>query len=175
MAANTGAAREAKLTELSEREEQLARLIEEKQRRLLALSEESDAIRRETASKFRAKFAERYKDLDIVQALSGYPAAHVVRVFDGAYHLQPPSQGDTAELSKTLSSERLTGEESILVLWLVAVGGGGEVRKLAGMPAADRLKLIRKLPETLVLKLAEECANLQAYLNVCLEQELGNF
>ena len=160
--------------EVADLEAELDRLS----KRVLELGDAAEARRREMRSSFRKKHEGRYADLDVVKSLAGYPAHHTVTIFGAQYRLSPPVQQSVAEVdrySQTAAAElRPTTSESMLLMWLSAVGADGEFRDLKVLPPKDRLSNIRSLPEVILSKLAEECATLQTYLNVVLEEELGN-
>jgi len=171
-------AKAAKLDRLQLDEKQLDELIAERTERLVSLTAQSDQLRKDLALAYRDRFAPRYANFDVARSLAGYPVTHSVVIFGAAYAIQPPSQSAmhaAAAVARKGGATSITQAEEVLLAWLVSVGAeGGEMRPLNPENLEDKLPLIRKMPELVVTKLAEECANLQTYLNVCLEHELGN-
>ncbi len=173
----------ARLEDLQTEEARLQKLIEERTKRVMALTEDAESVRKDVAASYRKKFETRFKDLDIIQALAGFPAAHTVTVFGVGYVLTPPSQGTVHAAEKFAANPvfeqnnfgPLRAEELTLMGWLTAVrADSGQETKLTDKAYHERLTGIRRLPEVLLSRLAEECVNIQTYLNVCLEAELGN-
>lgn len=164
---------------LAKEEETLVKQIDERKKRIAALSKEAETLRNDAAEAFRTKYAERFADLDVLKALAGQPTNHVLKVFGGHYYLAPPARRITHQVEKFCLNAGDAGpvqpEEALLLAWLTAVGGEGlQPKPLYLMPVNERLELIRSLPENLLTKFADECQYIQSYLNVCLEKELGN-
>jgi hypothetical protein len=162
----------------------LAAEVEQRRARLTALSVENEELRKETQKKFREKYADRFKDLNVGAALSGHPAQHVAVVGGAKYFLRSPMRQVLHNVeqfcAKPVDTDKnnlgpVSPEEALLLAWLVCVGfESSPAKDLTATPLGDKLVLIRKLPDVLLQKLAEECHYIQAYLNVCLEMDLGN-
>lgn len=174
---------DAKLAQAENLETEESRLderIKNLTTRIVALQDESEARRLEMSRAYRERYSKRFADLDIKKALAGYEAYHDAKVFGAVYRLQPPNQAlmlevdrfgakpDPADLGPVSAAERM------VLGWLAGVGAEGEIRPLRATGLADRLRMIRKLPEQLLAKLADECGAIDSYLNVVLELELGN-
>ena len=165
-------------------DEQRLQLLDEK---INALSVEMSEKRARLQEEYRRSYEKRFKGIDPKRALVGARAEHRIPVGGIAtYTIVVPSGQRTHEVSKFVQEapEDLTPisqAEGILLGWLSEVqlhGSGGEAdqppQKLLEKPAAKRLQLIRALPEQTINRLAEECNTLQTWLNIILEQELGN-
>lgn len=165
-------------------DEQRLELLEEK---INGLSVATAEKRAKLQEEYRRNYETRFKDVDAKRALVGAPARHRIPISDiAAYTIAVPNGQRSHEVSKFIQNapEELTpisSGEGMLMAWLVEVqlgaGAGGEAQapqKLAEKPPAMRLQLIRALPEQTLNRLAEECNTLQVWLNIVLEQELGN-
>jgi len=147
--------------------------------RIVSLQDEAEKRRIDMSKAYRERLQARFSDLDVSKALSGYEAFHDAIVLGSVYRLRAPKQAQSLEVDKFSASPvpatlgPISATERMLLSWLIGVGVVGEVRTLLehGLPA--RLEMIRKLPEALLVKLADECSSIETYLNVVLELELG--
>jgi hypothetical protein len=150
-------------------------------KRLLALQDEAEQRRIEMSKAFRDQHAKRFPKLDVAKALGGYPAGHDATICGAVYLLRPPSQGHALAAEKFGAKPEpadlapVTPNERILIAWLAGVGNGNEMRELQNLPERDRLLLIRRLPQPVLAKLADECASIETYLSISLELELGKY
>lgn len=173
-AANT--ARQEHIELLEQEAKRLEERIQALNHRILSLQEEADQRRRDMVRAFRDRYAAKFKDFDAKRALAGYTVEHEISVFGASYVVSPPMQADISDVDIGIQKEGLqvTPSERILLCWLDAVGVKPDLARLSDRPLKERLALIRKLPEQMILKLAEECSALDTYLGAVLEIELGN-
>lgn len=180
MTSTTVSAKSEQVAGLEADERRLTARIDELTKRILSLQDESEARRLEMSQAFRDRFSKRYADLDVEKALSGYPAHHDVVVFGGVYRLRPPKQDVVLAIDRFCASPEATplapisAAERVLLSWFAGVGTKAEMRDISISSLSDRLSMIRKLPEQLMAKLADECSSIDSYLSVVLELELGN-
>ena len=157
-----------------------------------ALSQESADKRRKAQEAFRTKYAEMFKDVNVAAALSGAPAKHQFTIGYATYTVTPPT-GELGRLVHSFTMSPLakdkdgkeedvgpvTPAEMYLLKWLssAALNKDGQTanRQFDNVSVAQKIKLARSLNETVMQHIAERCKNLETYLNVCLELDLGNF
>jgi hypothetical protein len=173
------------LKELAElrSEEQRLSVIAERLDRIKDLAEDSQREMQET---YRDAHAKRFSDVDWKRALVGGTTSHTVKIQDVAHYVLRPPTGNVSHALRAAVEgpegkglKPVTQDELVLAEWLVAVhllGGEDSVEQdVSAKDPCTRVKLIRQLPLQLVSRLAQECVDLDAWLNVQLELELKNF
>lgn len=160
--------------------------------RVAALSDTAEEKRTEAREAFRSKHAKRFADVDVSRALAGFPAQHRFVIAGVTYILRVPNGEHLRQAmafvqdpvvkagDKTSDIGPVALSEQRALTWLVGIaatapGAPEKVRDLAAEATAARLVILRALPAITVEALARECENLETYLSVSLELELGNF
>lgn len=166
--------------------------IDELDRRIVALTAEGDGKRKEARAVYRrAREEKQFKDFPWARALAGSPVDHamqlpsVVRVT-----MRPPTGERLAEFhtwhSKMMTDASkllpLSGEEMTVLTWVntiqqLAPQANGEMPPVVELKFHDyivRLGNFRKLPVQLVRRIAVEANELESWLGVVMEDELGN-
>ncbi len=192
----TDAAQDPKLLaaqgEIQSLEAQLARY----EAQIAVLTDDAAEKRKEAQAAFRDKHAKSFSDINVSNALTGAQTSHVFPIGKAKYTLRPPS-GEVARqvqnfVVNPITKTKVDGKDSeedlgplnqfeaLALKWLSAVsleveGQTAQVRKLDDLDLPKRLKLIRSLNELVIAAIADRARNLEAYLNVCLELDLGNF
>ncbi len=177
--------------EKTAKEQEIAKLeqtIAQMDIRIAALSETAEQKRTQAREAFRDKHKGRFADIDVAKALSGMPVTHKMTLAGLTYSLRIPNGDHQREIQlfvqdpvvktegdKTLDVGPISPSERQVLPWISGVATGADkARDLAGQPIAARLKLLRTLPALTVDALARECENLETYLSVTMELELGN-
>ena len=163
-----------KLMQITATKERLAAL----DMRIAALSEDNaDAMNRGRLA-FREKHAATFADVEVKKALVGWPVQHRVTIKDVfSLCIQPPKAKDMRAVEALDPSLTLRPHETMLLAWVVSLDTsamGGPVVDLSATPLPKKLDYLRTLPELVLARLAETCADLNTYLNICLEIDLGN-
>ena len=177
----TQAIAEKSLT-LAEAIKELARLEEQTAK----MSDEVTAKRKAMRQRYSEMHAERFKDLDYKLALIGAKVDHVVSCKGLAdFYIRPPSGTTTHAVDAFIASAGdlgpITVAERQLLCWLTALqithasAGTAPKQDLSNLAPKDKVTKLRALPEDLLHRLADECLELQRWLNVVLEIDLGNF
>lgn len=160
--------------------------VEKLDAQIAALSEETERKHQEARQAYLDRYRDRFSDIDPVRALAGAPQLHTFKVGNlSAYRVQLPTGNTTHAVRQLVQNAGNLGpvsnDEVTVVSWLQEVEllpqdgeDGPGPQKLQDLPAPDRLKLIRGLPTSLLERLADECVTLQTWLNVYLEENLGN-
>jgi len=170
----------------------LEKQIEAMGLRIAALSDTAEEKRTEARVAYRSKHAKRFADVDVSRALAGFPTQHRLTMANVTYILRVPNGEHLRQVQsfvqdpivkagdKTTDLSPIAPSEQRVLAWLtgiaaVAPGAPEQVRDLATGPVAARLTILRALPAVTVEALARECENLEAFLSISLELELGNF
>jgi hypothetical protein len=171
----------------------LEKSIEMLEQRVLALTDEHTEKRRLAQEAYRNRFAKTFADVDTAMALVGYPVEHKIAVASITFGVRPPNGEvarrvdlfamDPIEKSAEKADKTDLGPVSVgerrLLGWLssttaISKDGRVETKDLSTLDYARKLKVIRSLLEPVAAKLAERCAELDAYLSVVLELDSGN-
>lgn len=178
---------QAKTAEVAQMEKQIQAMT----LRIAALSSTADQKRTEARQAFKDKFAARFAGFDVPRALAGFPTFHKTTMGGVAYRLVVPNgegqrqvnnftQDPTIkEADKVVDFAPVSLSEQRVLAWLAGLtmssNGVEKDRDLSKESVAVRLRLLRNLPTITIDKLAAECDNLETFLSVSLELELGNF
>ena len=152
------------------------------ERQLDALSEETELKQEEARKAYLDRNSKRFSDVDPLRALTGAPVSHAISVGElVTYRVRPPVGSTTHSVRNFLQNPGdlgpVSNEEGMLLGWLVEVqlhADEATPQDLAPLDMTTRLSLIRQLPAALVDRLADECLTLQTWLNVYLDQNMGN-
>jgi hypothetical protein len=167
---------------LAEAMKELARLEEQTAK----MSDEVTLKRKAMRQRYSEMHAERFKDMDYKLALIGAKVDHVVS-FKGVadFYIRPPSGAISHAVDAFIGTAGelgpITNAERILLCWLTGLqithtsAGNTPKQELSGLAPKDKVAKLRALPEDLLHRLANECVELQQWLNVVLEIDLGNF
>jgi hypothetical protein len=158
--------------------------------RVAALSDTAEQKRTEARQAFKDKFTKRFAGFDVSRALAGFPTGHKTVMGGVSYRLVVPNgesqrlvnnfvQDPTTKVAdKVVDFAPVSLPEQRVLAWLagltMASNGVEKDRDLSKEPITTRLSLLRNLPAITIEKLAGECDNLETFLSVSLELELGN-
>lgn len=170
---------ESQLVELHRKETELLEQKSKLELRVSALSAEVDALRKDMQLAFRKKYEPRFSDINYKHALIGGRVKHTIKISDIAeYYVTLPSGktwSEVAAFRKTAAD--LTEAEYTLLAFLVGAtmtAANAPTQDFSTYPLDKKLEVIRSMSTLMVQVVADECASLQAWLNVVLELELGN-
>jgi hypothetical protein len=163
--------------------------IKQLEMKVMALTTEADEKRKAAQAAFREKHAKIFVDINPAMALSGHDAQHAINLFSISYIIRPPKGEDTRNVSlfvmdpndkaNNIDYGPVTQDEATLLRWLSKIiatsdKGNKQEKDLASIEIPKRLKFIRGLAEPIPSKLAARCLDLEIYLGVVMELELGN-
>jgi len=170
----------------------LKALLEKKEAQVTALSAEVEEAQKKVRKAYREANEKRFSDFNFKHALVGATIRHTISVAGVAKYVITVPNGAAFHsvdqfIMKPVNKEGIdmspiSETERVLLAYLVALHYTYDEKK--PQPEQDltrpeftlamRLGLIRQLPASTAARLADECMNLQAYLNVVLEEEMGN-
>ena len=171
------------------RDEQYAlNLLDE---RIAALSIDGDAKRKEARGVFRAGKAKQFGAFAWAKSLAGAPVTHSLTIPQvikvtlrpptgeieaqfRAWHKQLTAKEDTRLPLMQTEIVLLQWISSVQSLWITADGSEQAVQDVTSMPYGNRLNNLRKLSPQILVRIANEALDLESWLAVVLEDELGN-
>lgn len=196
MSAMTELEQDPKLAAAQGEIQSLEAQIQRYEAQIAVLTDDAAEKRKEAQEAFRAKHAKSFSDINVNNALTGAATVHTFPIGKAKYSIRPPSGEVSRQVQNFMLSpiikRKVDGKEveddigplspvEVFALkWLVSVsleveGQPAQVRKLEDLAIPKRLELLRSLNEIALNHIADRAHNLESYLNVCLELELGNF
>ncbi len=180
--------RDKALAELTARLAHLDVQIEE-------LGDKAKEKRRALRETFRKANEPRFADVDFKRALVGAKAEHAITIKGVvSFFVRAPNAAtthavdrfisepvivDDADRTKSINVGPIAEAERTLMAWVVGVhllaDASAKRQDIEALSPAQRLRMVRGLPEDLIRRVAEECSMMRDWLNVTLEIELGNF
>lgn len=159
--------------------------------RVAALGIEATTKRKDYRKAYRDEREKRFANFAWSKALAGAPVEHafVMPLVLKATMRPPTGEAEAAyrtwhqkQLSDESSLLPVTNHEAVLLTWLttfqmLSPGPDGQPQpsvNLTSIAFSDRLRSLRKLPAQVTVRIANEALELEAWLSVVMEDELGN-
>lgn len=164
----------SKLVQVTSAKERLSAL----EMRIAALSEDNAEAMTKGRLAFREKHAPTFADVDVKKVLVGFPVQHRVTIKDVfAVNIQPPTAKQMRAVEALDLALAVRPHEAALLAWATEIDTtamGGQKVNIGSLELTKKLEYLRTLPDMVLARLAEVCVDLNTYLNVCLEIDLGN-